>query len=599
MHKVIVLGIDGLDPHLADNFMKAGHLPNFLKLSRRGSFKYLATSNPAQSPVAWSSMALGANPGYHGIFDFISRNPKTYLPQLAFVKPNPRNILGRRSSAFLAARRGVPFWSLTSSERIPTTVLKWPVTFPSEKVSGAMLSGLGVLDIKNKLGRYTLYSTEDIAKDEERKGDVIKLFSHTGSIDSVIAGPNNAELPMKITVQEKKSTVTVELNGEVYSIKEKEWSDWIPVLFKQGLGKSFHGICRFYLDSLSPHINLYLSSIHIDPKEPAFPISYPDSYARDLVSHIGPYHTLGLPSETNGLIDNCFSEDAFIYLADALFKEREKMFWYEFDRLNQGILAFVFDAIDQLQHIFWRDMNILKKDEAYRSYKILKSFYSKMDKIIGRILDSIDDNTLLLVVSDHGFSTFKRAVNLNSWLVRHGFMTLRGTEAGQPLFLDVDWGKTKAYAVGFASIYLNIRDREGAGIINPQDTLELKRDIAKELLELRDPLTGQKVLSGVYDGSSIYTGPYAGEAPDLVFGMKPEYRASWQTALGGAPKEIIEDNTKPWRGDHLIDPQHVPGVLFINKKVVKSEPSILDIAPTILEYFQIQQPPHIEGDSLI
>lgn len=605
--KVIILGIDGLDPSILESLMDAGDLPHFSKIRAKGTYTRLTTSNPAQSPVAWSSIATGSNPGHHGIFDFITRNPKNYLPELAIIKVNERNLFARRNSMFLPVRKGTPFWAFTSRAGIPTTVIRWPITFPPEDISGYMLSGLGVPDLKANLGRYAFYTTLNVPEDEERKGDVIHIASNSQNIETIVSGPRNSRIPIKIVTDAEHSRITINIDGSSYTVREREWSSWIKLRFNIGLLRHVSGICRFYLRSIKPETELYLSPIQIDPEEPAFPISYPDGYATELAREVGNYHTLGIPEDTNALNDNCFDEEVFLSACDDVMMEREKMLWHELERFEEGLLAFVFDTTDKIQHIFWstRDPDHPNYDGALagRYQNVIEDYYRRMDKILERVLQSVDEKTVIIILSDHGFASFRRSVNLNAWLVLNGLMTLDqspGDSEGGSLFKHVIWQRTKAYALGFSSIYLNLRGREVKGIVNRgDDAHELREKIADTLTLLKDPKTGELVIKGVYIGEDLYRGPNVDKMPDLVVGFQPGYRASWQTAIGGTPERVLEDNLKKWSGDHLVDPSYVPGVLLINRKTAAQNPRVIDIAPTILRCFQIPKPEDMEGDSLL
>ena len=604
--RVIVLGIDGLDPDILEKLMDAEGLPGFSKIKEAGTYGRLATSNPSQSPVAWSTIATGSNPGYHGIFDFIARSPEKYLPMHSIVKVNPTNILARRSSMFLPVRKGTPFWAITSQMHIPTTVIRWPVTFPPEQINGHMLSGLGVLDLKNSIGWYTFYTTGTVPEHQDMKGDIIQISSSSDMIKTKIPGPNNASIPLEIHIGQGNSTVTITIDSKNYTVKEGEWSDWIPLRFSIGALRHVSGICRLYLDSVKPELRLYLSPIQVDPLAPAFPISYPDGYAIELAHNINNYSTLGTPEDTNALSDGCFDDEAFLNLCDKTMAEREKMFWYELEHFKEGLLAFVFDTTDRIQHIYWgtRDPEHPAYDNIYaKKYQnVIEDYYRRMDKILQGVLDSINRRTVILVMSDHGFGSFKRAVHLNSWLVQNRLMVLKepAPDGGEPLFKNVVWEKTVAYAVGFSSIYLNLRGREGKGIVNPGDEAEkMKRKIGDVLASLKDPKSGSSVIRNVYTREELYSGPYVNNAPDLILGFEHDYRASWQTAIGGAPPKILEDNLRKWTGDHMCDASCIPGVFLINRKNRVLHPKVTDIAPTILACFQIPQPENMEGNSLL
>lgn len=605
--RAILLGMDGLDPNILEKLMDAGDLPAFSSLREAGTYRRLTTIDSSQSPVVWSTIATGSNPGYHGIFDFITRKPENYLPIHSIVKVNPKNVLARRSSMFLPVRKGTPFWAVTSQADIPTTVIRWPVTFPPEQVRGHMLSGLGVLDLKGSAGRYTFYTRGNVPEAPDMKGDVIPISSDNDEIKAIIPGPENSRAPMKISIAENHSSATVTIDGKSYTIKPGEWSGLIKLRFGLGPLRHISGICRLYLDSIEPQLRLYLSSLQVDPEKPAFLISYPDEYAAELAHDIGSYSTLGIPEDTNALSDGCLDDEAFLSLCDDVMAERERMLWRELERFKEGLLAFVFDTTDRIQHVYWgtRDPGHPAYNETYaKKYgNVIEDYYRRMDKILRRVLESIDQNTVICIVSDHGFSSFRRAVHVNSWLVKNGLMVLKKPaqdDQGDPLFKNVVWEKTRAYALGFSSIFLNLRSREGKGIVSPGDEAEkLKRKTAEVLTSLRDPKTGGAVIRNVYTREDLYSGPYVEDGPDLVIGFGPNYRASWQTAIGGAPPKIIEDNLKKWSGDHIVDAQCVPGIFLSNRKASVPSPRVIDIAPTVLACFQIAKPESMEGDSLL
>ncbi len=595
--KVIVLGIDGLDPRILERLMDGGQAPAFARLRALGAYRRLATTTPPQSPVAWSTIATGSNPGRHGVYDFVRRDPRRYRPELSILRPNPRNLLGRRRAMFLPVRGATPFWSVTSEAGIPTTVVRWPLTLPPEPVSGAMLAGLGVPDLKANLGRYTLYTTRDAPPSEARrlKGDVVRLPAAAATMHTSVTGPERASVPMELRVDREARRVTVRLADQEHELDEGRWSGPVRIAFTVHVVRTVRGLCWFHLASVTPHVELYLSPIQADPRDPAFILSHPDAYAAELAEAIGDYHTLGMPEDTNALRDGCFDADAFLDLCDTVMAEREAMLWHELDRLSEGLLAFVFDTTDRVQHVFW------PPGDGERG-RVIDDIYRRVDRVLGRLLDAIDAATALLVLSDHGFTAFRRAVHLNAWLVQNGFMSVDAAPRAeeQALLRSVDWRRTQAYAVGFTSIYLNLRGRERDGIVAPDDEAdELKRRIAETLCELRDPSTGQQVVERAYDAASLYDGPFLAEAPDLVVGYRPGYRASWRTAIGGNAETTIEDNRESWSGDHLVEPSRVPGILFINRRTDAPQARARDIAPTVLHLLRLPPPGDTDGRSLL
>ncbi len=596
--RVMVLGIDGIDPKILSALMEKKKLPNFRKLKSMGSFLPLNTTNPPQSPVAWSSIATGCNPAGHNIFDFIIRNPKNYLPDLSLLKMDRDNPMSNfRGGRYIPPREGKAFWEITDSEGIPGTVVRWPVTFPPRKGSSHVLAGLGVPDIKGGLGRGAFYTT-DIAR-LNNEDHIILVNLEDGKLKTTIFGPFKQKLkgraagkiPLEIVVANHNS-VRIKVQKTTFALKKGDWSNWIRLTFDVGLFRKVSAICRFYLVDTDPDLGLYLSPLQIDPENPAFPISNPENYAKELSRNIGLYHTLGLPEDTKALTDGFIDEDAFLSMCDNIMVDREKMLEHELNRFKEGLLAFVFDTTDRIQHCFWHTLDpqhpVYDPGLAKKYGKVIEDYYLRMDNNLKKVLETIDSNTTLIVCSDHGFTTFRRGVHLNSWLVEKGFMTLRekpGDEEGGPLFSLVDWNKTSAYALGFGGIYLNLKGREGKGIVSPEDSLKLIDNIASKLSDLRDPLRNEPAINRVYNKTKLYQGKYLNNAPDMVVGFRPGFRVSWQTAIGGAPAGIFMDNKKKWSGDHCLDPHFVPGILLMNREVKIKNISLLNIAPTVLKSF--------------
>jgi predicted AlkP superfamily phosphohydrolase/phosphomutase len=275
------------------------------------------------------------------------------------------------------------------------------------------------------------------------------------------------------------------------------------------------------------------------------------------------------------------------------------MFWYEFNRFDSGIYAFGFDAGDRLQHLFWTQKVLTASNNTLP--KEIEDYYTEKDAFLGQVLDKMDGDTKLIIFSDHGFDSFERAVTINRWLVDNGYMALTQEPAGREeggLFKYVDWSRTRAYSLGFASVYINVKGREGQGIVDESEKDKLVDEIASKLSNLTDT-NGKSVIKNVYKGREIYSGPYAEDGPDMIVGFQEGYRMSWQNAVGGLTAETINDNTLAWTGDHLIDRSFVPAVLFTNFKIKKAAPQITDIAPTILKLEQLQVPNDMDGEALV
>ncbi|MDP1854392.1 MAG: alkaline phosphatase family protein [Candidatus Omnitrophota bacterium] len=600
---VIILGIDAMDPDITLKLINEGKLPHFARLLKDGSFARLSTSNPAESAVAWSSFATGLNPGEHGIFDFVMRDPKNYAPYLSLSEENFKNGKLEIKSRI----RAESFWDILSKNKIPSFIYFCPNTFPAHKIYGKLISGMGVPDMLGMVGKFSFYTnTPQKDTDKDSRGKIIHVAPNQGIVLTSLYGPkvgrNNfvrdSVVPLKITLKPKEDKINIEFLGKKISLKKGEWCDWQEVSFKLGLFKKVHGIVRFYLKNVTPDFELYASPINFDPKRPLFPISWPPNFSAKLAEDVGLFYTQGMPHDTWALSEDRIDEKAFLGHADIILAEREKILQEELKGFKKGVFFFYFDTLDALQHMFWRYIDeeslLYEKDSIYKD--TIYTYYEKMDAILGRVLQKINEDTVLIVLSDHGFGPFRKSVHLNRWLLENGFFSLKsGKTEGREFFEDIDWRNTRAYALGFGGIYLNRLGREKLGIVDERETEELKQQIINRLKELEDPDTKEKVISDVYSANSIFAGTNLRDAPDLFVGFNRGYRASWQTALGGVPRALMEDNKKKWSGDHLVDPKLVQGILFTNWKIASLNPRITDIAGTVLKAFNIPAPEKLKG----
>ncbi len=606
-NKVIILGIDAMDPNITEQLIKEGRLPNLSYLKTIGSYSHLATTIPAESVVAWTSFSTGLNPGDHGIFDFIMRDPKNYLPYLSLNEISS----GKGKVKIQIRRKGKAFWNILSANKVPSFIYFCPNTFPPEKILGKMLSGMGVPDILGTMGKFSFYTTKALSdEDKDSRGRIIQIKPNNNLILIELYGPKvssgslqvETNIPLKIILKPEEETVSLEFQGNQIFLKKGKWSNWQKVSFNISPFKRLHGILKFYLKAIEPDFQLYVSPINFDPQGSPFPISYPYNYSKKLSKKVGLYYTQGMPHDTWALTEDRLDEKAFLEQVDEILDENKRILKEELKEFKGGLFFFYFETLDIIQHMFWRYLDpqhpLYEKSSLYQD--TVFRYYEKLDRIIGDVLRSIGKEATLIVLSDHGFNSFRRAVHLNRWLLENGYLFLKeGINESKEFFEDVDWSKTKAYALGFGGIYLNRAGREYYGIVNESEAQDLKQEIIKGLKEFRDPKTGQMIVNKVYDGKEVFQGPYVkNDAPDLFVGFNAGFRASWQTALGGVPNLLIEDNKRKWSGEHLIDPALVPGVVFINKKKKLRDPSIVDIAPSILDLFHISKSKAMPGKIL-
>ncbi len=620
--RVVVLGLDGLEPTLAEKYMAEGKLPNLARLKKDGTYARLGTTTPAISPVAWSSFMTGSEPSKHNIFDFLSRDPRTYLPDLSSARigrPKRTLALGKyliplSKPEVRGMRRSVPFWKILGEKGIASTVLRVPITFPPEKFKGHLLSGMCAPDLKGSQGTFAFF-TEDAEKLRRHEGGVAVLVRREGKVirtelsgpeNSLLKKPEDIRLPLAVTIDAAAGGAWIAIGKEkAFFLKERTFSPWVPVVFRPGLGMKVRGICRFRIASLEPKFEMYVTPLNIDPDKPALPISHPFIYSVYLSKLLGRFITLGEANDTWALNEGALDERAFLELTYSNHAEWEAMLANALAKTPKGLVAIVFETTDSIQHMFFRYLDkahpALKASPAKMSAAVVEDLYKKMDELVGRVAAGLGPRGVLFVMSDHGFKSFRRGVNLNSWLRRNGYLALveGRTESGE-WFKDVDWDRTRAYGLGLGGVYLNLKGREARGTVAPgAEAAALKAELAGKLAGLRDGPDGPAAITRVYDRDAVYAGPYKDNAPDLIIGYNEGYRASWDGVTGIVDDTVIEDNGKAWSGDHCIDPALVPGVLFSSLGLKTDKPSIMDIAPTVLELFGIAPPAHMDGRGLV
>ena len=611
MKKVIVIGLDGFEPKIAEAMMARGELPNLLKLREQGGYSRLKTTASAQTPVAWSTFSTGTNPGGHGIFDFLTRDTKTYLPLMALSRYEQKNAFVLPKVVNM--RRGTPFWDLLSAKDVESTILRIPCAYPPDKVKGRMLSGVGVPDLRGGFGTSAFYTTRT-GLHVESSEKVVTVSVKDGKVATHVIGPRDPktksdhkfDINIEIQKTENKIIITSQGQPEKLEVALGKWSKWLKVKFKVGMMQSVAGIVRFNLRQIEPEFELYASPVNFETEEPLFPISSPQEYAHDLAMKVGRYYTAGMAEDHDGLNNERFDEAAYLDQCRVVLRERRKMMEFELGRFEKGFFFCLFDTPDRLAHMFWRftepNHPANKGEDVSRYAKVIEEHYHECDEIVGEAMKYADDDTLFIVLSDHGMNSFQRGLNLNTWLHDNGFLALKsGFNPGESgdFFQNVDWDKTKAFSMGLGCIFLNMKGREANGILTAEEAEKTRLGIVSGLTGLVDSDRSAVAVRSVARREQVYSGPYAGEAPDLIVNFSEGYRVSWDTPLGGVPQGLFADNTKRWGGDHVIDPALASGVLFVNKKFRADVPDLVDLAPTILNAFGVAKNAEMEGSDLL
>ncbi len=629
--RLLVLGFDGMDPKVVYKMIKRGELPNLKKLAQRGVFSMMRTTIPPQSPVAWGSFITGADPGVYGIYDFVHRDPKTYLPKTsgADTLPSSLNIkLGKfkiplKPSKVVLRREGKAFWDYLEEKDIEATIFQIPSNYPPSESKQNTLSGMGTPDIQGTYGIYSLYTTdEEEAMKEISPNNLYYAYFNEDNVseDLFLEGPVNdlvenggkIKVPFTVYFDKKHKTAKIDIQGSEILLAEKGYSEWVEIKFPliEGIS-SITGMVKFFLLNAGEKFRLYISPIHISPLHPAVTISSPDSYSREIAKKAGLFHTIGLPADTKALSQQTFSVENFITQAMSVFYESKKIFEIEYDRFltkKSGLLFFYFSSLDQGQHMYWSLTDpkhpYYHPEEAKRFGYITEELYRKHDRVLGEALKKLPADVPVMVISDHGFSPFRRKVNINTWLFNEGYLKLKVKDIDDEISLidnydDYDWGNTRAYAVGLNGLYLNMKGREGEGIVTKKERRRLLEELRGRLMQVKDPQNGENVISEAFISEDHFSQDYADRAPDIILGFARGYRSGDSSALGGVEKNIVSDNMNWWSGDHCINPRHVPASFLSSFNINTKMPSMKDMAPTILNYFGIKETPTMSGKSII
>ncbi|MEN8149646.1 MAG: alkaline phosphatase family protein [Planctomycetota bacterium] len=618
--RMVVIGMDGLDPNLLDAGIAAGEMPNFAMLAKRGDYLPLGTSLPPESPVAWANFITGTDPGGHGIFDFIHRrirkNGVTPVSSMASTTASEDWIplFGYRipfsPGETTNMVRGRFFWEYLDEAGVPTTIVRAPDNFPPRETGARTFSGMGTPDLLGTMGVFSLYveETPPNRDDFDGKAELYTIRVLDGAARSVLRGPDNdyrlgdddrpskSLIPVTIYPDRERKAARIDVGDEIRLLAEGEWSGWVPVSFPMIPNVvSAGGMVRIWLKSVTP-LTVYVSPINIDPRDPAQDVSTPSEAAPELAGEIGPYYTQGMAEETNGARLKVLGAAEFTRQIDLVMDERERMLDVSLSRFDEegGFLFFYVSTSDLSAHILYQyidpDHPLYDAKEAEKYGGELRAVYRRMDRMLGKVLESVPEGTRVVVMSDHGFAPVRRKLSVNTWLYENGFLALREPEMQGSLeyYRNIDWLETKAYGVGFQGIYLNLYGRERTGLVNPDEAERVKSKIIRGLEALIDPKTGEKVVTKVYRREEVYHGDAVEDAPDLVIGFNRGYENADKSALGGVPKKLLEDNLDPWSGSHLMDPSHVPGVLLANTKFRLADPRLIDLTATVLKEFGIE-----------
>jgi predicted AlkP superfamily phosphohydrolase/phosphomutase len=604
-----------MDPDLLRQYMGQGLMPSFQKLSERGSFVTLATTNPPQSPVAWSTFTTGLDPGGHGIYDFVHRDLDHMSPMLSTSRSFPPErvlCLGATPIALDSPkvellRHGRAFWEVLGDAGVPSTLLMVPATFPPrDSRLTELLSGMGTPDLLGTSGTYQVFTDDPALAKKSLPAAVVHALDFGGGqlARSTLTGPpydlceagRVLELPVEIAIDRRRPVAMLRVGDHQLLIEEKKWSGWVPIVYDTGMfGGGVPGIVRFYLRSLRP-FHLYVSPVNIDPLSPALPISIPASYAAELARELGRFYTKEMKPDTKALSAGVLSEEEFLAQVDLSMREEEAMLDRELARFHGGLLFFYMSATDQLSHVYFRALAPDASEHDRKYAHVIPDVYARADAVLSKLLEFAGNRYDVVVMSDHGFAPYEKKVNLNDWLAERGYLAVHPPKKAEKGPLGhIDWANTQAYALGLNGLFLNLAGREPNGVVPPAEAELVMQRLERDLKEFIDPETKAPVVNRLVRPP---VGEFRERAPDLLVGYSRGYRSSDESATGMVGRALLEPNHDKWSGDHCIDPVLVPGVLLSTRKIDLEDPSLASFAGTVLDYFDVTRPGDMQGKSL-
>jgi predicted AlkP superfamily phosphohydrolase/phosphomutase len=633
--KVIVIGIDGMDPRLSESMMREGLLPNLARLRGDGGFSPLGTSIPPQSPVAWANFINGAGPGSHGIFDFIHRHPERQVaPFYSAAEPIPGEggwevedykipldfwPYDHKPPRTVLRRQGTPFWDYLDEAGVPSTFYDLPSNYPASPSKCGhhrCICGMGTPDMRGSPGEYQLFEENapaGVAQEPAGGGTRSRIVFENETARIRIVGPENSLLkapapvayPLRVHRDRLANAAVVQTADKRLVLKAGQWSQWTRLEFTLSTpsllpSKTVSGIVRFYLQEVAPNFRLYVSPINIDPRAPGVPISEPGSFVTDVAGALGPFSTTGFQEDHKARRNGVFDDEEYLKQATHVLEERFALFDHAVQNYDDGLLFFYFSSSDLQSHMFWwtggEPHPSRPPAEAAKCFGYIRSLYRQLDKKIGDLYDRYGSSATVIVMSDHGFANFGWQFNLNSWLRDWGF--IKPFECSS-ILRDADWSRTRAYGLGINGLYLNLKGRERDGCVEPGAEAEaVVAELAHRLVH-ETRWQGRPVIRNVYRAAQVYAGDATALAPDLIVGYHRGFRASWRTCLGDLEDDTVSRNTEAWSADHCADALEVPGVMWCSKPIRGPNPALVDLAPSILAEYGLPTPPTMTGRNVL
>jgi predicted AlkP superfamily phosphohydrolase/phosphomutase len=634
--KLLMFGLDAALPDLIARFTEEGSMPNTKGLMDRGLFSRVITTFPPLTAAAWGAITTGAGPGTAAIPSLMVHEPGEPLDK--WYTSFDRRML-----------KAETLWEAGARAGCRTVLVNWPVTYPLKIDNGIQLSAS-----LNPPFRYFYMPLWDIASSaifstrKERcnqvPGRAVQVSLEAASGWSNV--PDHKGMPLEIIIDVPPTyakgpsyhvlildyggggydrviiSPSKDLNQAVADIREGERCPWITEDFIDSHGEKRRGRFYFYLVRLGGRedFRLYQSAINT-----AETITIPGELTEELVEAAGPYMEVDDPW---AYMDGWVSMDFYL---DQLTQHNdwwEKATRYGLHKIDWGMAFNWVGTIDHIQHVLYGGIDpkcsYYDEQEASKILGHIRRVYAEVDERIGRILQDVNLNeTLICIVSDHGFSAIEFNPYLKHHLAKAGLLSFKlDYETNQMI---IDWSRTKAFPLEpcHAHIFVNLKGRDPDGIVNPKDFEKVQEEIIDALMAMRDPRNGQRVVEmaipkreagtvGVFEQQGF------NRIGDVLFALKPQYMANpfvYPAAVryrDGTERIVMNlEDYEPvqlhrnFTGVHLCLPacreMHaavIIGGAGMTKKHRGFPMNVIDLAPTLAYLLGTPIPKNAEGNVL-
>jgi predicted AlkP superfamily phosphohydrolase/phosphomutase len=518
--KLVLIGVDGAILDFVVMLMNKGKLPNIANIAQKGVLGSVLSPYPTITTPNWTSIATGAWPGTHGITDYFVHHPGESL-DVIYSGFNTKEC----SAEYL--------WDTAEKAGKKVILMKYSASWPPTIKKGIQVDGCGPgwPDEKHEICDENLFTNlrgypfacETELKPSSKEDKLIgrlKFTPHSHFKDlkpaflyAILDPKDNKNKRLIISRSQM-------IEEQVTNLSVGEWGDWVDIEFKNGNGnENIRGLTRFKLIELSEDTERFrIYATHVMPEKGW---TIPELVGSELLEKYGGFiQRPGWEGRTRGWIDN----ETFLELVDYQNNWMADASIYLMKKYGCDVFLMQTHSPDYAHHLFQNNADPLTNsdnDSLEDNLDCLISVYESVDRMIGKIMESVDKKTLVAVVSDHGAQTHDTNVNIHKILVAGGFLSLIKDKYGKQV---IDWNNTRAAPQRTCHIYVNLKGRDPYGIVQQGEDYEKIRDeIIDLLMNYRDD-SGKCPFNFVWKREDArILGLYSDKVGDIIYALKPGF----------------------------------------------------------------------------